>query len=109
MKIKLAVAAALLSASSLAIAAGDAGKGKALYAGCSGCHGADAMGNAALNAPRLAGQLEGYLVVQLNNFKAGIRGTADGDLGGAMMRPMASMLADDQAVQDVAAYLASLK
>jgi len=90
-------------------AAGDAAKGKALYVGCSGCHGADAMGNAALGAPRLAGQLEGYLVTQLKNFKTGIRGTAEGDTGGAMMAPMANLLPDDQAVEDVAAYLASLE
>ena len=66
------------------------------------------MGNAALNAPRLAGQLEAYLVVQLKNFKDGLRGTSQGDAGGAMMRPMVSLLRDDKAIEDVSAYLASL-
>ncbi len=87
---------------------GDASKGKALYGGCSGCHGADGMGNAGLQAPRLAGQKAWYTVTQLKNFKAGIRGTVEGDVGGAMMRPMASMLPDNQAIADVAAYLESL-
>jgi len=108
MKVKLVFAALLLTMSSFASAEGDAAKGETLFAGCAGCHGADAKGNAALSAPRLAGQLEGYLVTQLKNFKAGIRGTAEGDAGGALMRPMASLLADDQAIEDVAAYLASL-
>lgn len=108
MKLKIVIAALLMLSAGIAGAAGDAGKGKALYASCSGCHGADGMGVAALNAPRLAGQLEGYLVTQLNNFKSGIRGTVKGDAGGAMMAPMAAVLATDQAVEDVAAYLASL-
>ena len=102
------VAAGLILTASVSFAEGDPAKGRALYGGCAGCHGADAMGNAALNAPRLAGQLESYLVVQLNNFRAGIRGTAEGDAGGAMMRPMVSLLPDDQAIADVSAYLASL-
>ncbi|MBX2885777.1 MAG: c-type cytochrome [Granulosicoccus sp.] len=108
MRVKMAVVAVLMVSSSWVAAAGDPAKGKAFYASCAGCHGADGMGNAALNAPRLAGQLEGYLVTQLKNFKAGIRGTAEGDNGGAMMAPMAAMLATDQAIEDVAAYLAAL-
>jgi len=87
---------------------GNASAGKELYMGCSGCHGADAMGNDGLKAPRLAGQKAWYIVTQLNNFKAGLRGTISGDKGGAMMRPMASLLKSDQAVADVAAYLESL-
>lgn len=87
---------------------GDSVKGKALYVGCSGCHGADGMGNEALKAPRLAGQKAWYTSTQLKNFKSGLRGTISGDTGGAMMRPMASLLADDQAIADVSAYLESL-
>jgi cytochrome c553 len=44
----------------------------------------------------------------LNYFKEGVRGTAEGDTTGAMMRPMAMILADDAAVRNVSAYLASL-
>ena len=37
-------------------AAGNAEKGKALYAVCVACHGKDGAGNKALNSPRIAGQ-----------------------------------------------------
>ena len=41
-------------------AAGDPAKGKALYATCASCHGANGEGNQALNAPAIAGQKEWY-------------------------------------------------
>lgn len=102
----LSIAAATVLADSQLV--GDSEKGQALYVGCSGCHGADGMGNDALKAPRLAGQKAWYLATQLQNFKSGLRGTISGDTGGAMMRPMAGLLADDQAIADVAAYLEGL-
>ena len=88
--------------------AGDAAAGKAGYAVCQACHGANGEGSATANGPALAGLGEWYLVRQLNNFKQGIRGTHPEDALGAQMRPMAMMLADDTAVADVAAYIASL-
>jgi len=91
-----------------ASAAGDAEKGKGLFIICAACHGQNGEGNKALNAPANAGQNEWYVVRQLNNFRAGIRGTDPKDAFGAQMRPMAMSLADDQAVADVAAYIASL-
>ncbi len=87
---------------------GDAEKGKVLFAVCMACHGADGEGNAALNAPATGGQDEWYVVRQLNNFRAGVRGAHAGDIFGAQMRPMALTLANDQAVIDVAAYIATL-
>ncbi|MDP7614852.1 MAG: c-type cytochrome, partial [SAR324 cluster bacterium] len=51
-------------------AAGDAAKGKAAYAVCLACHGADGMGNKALNSPQIAGQSTWYLERQLKNFKS---------------------------------------
>ncbi|MBF0287949.1 MAG: c-type cytochrome [SAR324 cluster bacterium] len=91
-----------------ASAAGDAAKGKALFATCIACHGTDGAGNKALNAPAIAGQEEWYLERQLKNFKEGIRGADAKDVYGAQMRPMAMTLINDQAVADVAAYAASL-
>ena len=79
------------------------------YAICQACHGAQGEGNKALNAPKLAGQQDWYLVRQLQNFKAGIRGTHAKDMFGMQMRPMAMTLANDAAVNNVAAYIASLK
>jgi cytochrome c oxidase subunit 2 len=87
---------------------GDAAAGKALFAVCAGCHGANGEGNVATNAPRLSGQLPWYLERQLKDFKQGVRGTHDKDVYGKMMAPMAATLADDAAIANVAAYIATL-
>ena len=87
---------------------GDAAKGKAAYATCGACHGADGKGNEAMNAPALAGQADWYIVRQLQNYKSGLRGTDAKDTFGMQMRPMAMMLATDEAVNDIAAYIATL-
>ena len=91
-----------------ASAAGDPAKGKAAYAVCAACHGANGMGNKALNAPKIAGQEPWYLERQLKNFKAGVRGAHPKDPYGMQMRPMALTLANDQAVSDMAAFLSSM-
>ena len=91
-----------------AFAAGDADRGKALYAVCATCHGAAAQGMQEMNAPALAGREEWYLIRQLQNFKSGIRGSNPKDTYGLQMAPMAQVLADQQAIEDVAAYLRSL-
>lgn len=82
--------------------------GKASYATCIACHGADGRGNQALSAPPLIGQHDWYLVSQLQKFKSGLRGTAPGDATGATMRPMAMSLADEAAVRNVVAYINTL-
>ena len=88
-------------------AAGDAAKGKGAYAVCLACHGADGMGNKALNAPQIAGQSTWYLERQLKNFKPGIRGANSKDTYGMQMRPMAMSLKDAQSIKDLATYVAS--
>ena len=88
--------------------AGDPGKGKGLYATCAACHGAKGEGNKALNAPGLSMLQDWYIVRQVQNYKAGIRGADAKDSFGAQMRPMAATLANDQAIQDVAAYIVSM-
>ena len=91
-----------------AYADGDATKGKAAYAVCAACHGANGMGNKALNSPQIAGQEPWYLERQLNNFKGGLRGANAKDPYGMQMRPMALTLANDEAVSDMAAYVSSM-
>ncbi len=86
---------------------GDAGRGQAGYAVCSGCHGMDAAGNQAVNAPSLRTS-DWYLYRQLQNFKAGVRGTNPVDTFGIAMRPMAMTLPNDEAMRDVVAYIMSL-
>ena len=87
---------------------GDAEAGRALYASCSSCHGANGEGSPTLGAPALAGQNDWYLVTQLQNFKAGYRGSAPGDTYGAQMIPMAASLADDTAIRNVVSYINTL-
>ena len=63
MKIIFAVGLTLIHGIGLALnayAVGDATKGKAAYAVCAACHGANGMGNKALNAPKIAGQEPWY-------------------------------------------------
>jgi len=89
-------------------APGDAGAGKQLYAVCAACHGVQAEGNPALNAPKLSGQGDWYLQRQLKYFKNGARGTHEKDVFGKMMAPMAATLADDTAIDNVSAYIKTL-
>jgi cytochrome c oxidase subunit 2 len=87
---------------------GDAQKGQALYAACAQCHGAAGEGNQALNAPRLRDTSDWYLQSALERFKAGIRGSNPKNPNGIVMRGMSMMLADDQAIKDVVAYITTL-
>lgn len=86
----------------------DPAAGQALYAVCAACHGAQGEGNAALNAPKLAGHGAWYLARQLLNYKQGARGAHSNDVYGKVMAPMAATLADDAAIANVAAYIGSL-
>jgi cytochrome c oxidase subunit 2 len=108
LKATVAIAAFVSLFATSAFAAGDAERGKTLFATCGACHGANAEGMEALNAPKLAGQEEWYVIRQLKNFKDGIRGTNPKDTFGMQMAPMAMTLPNEQAMEDVAAYIKSL-
>jgi cytochrome c oxidase subunit 2 len=86
--------------------AGDPVAGQATFALCSTCHGAHGEGNQQLNAPKLSGQAGWYLARQLRAFKQGVRGA--GDPIAAQMAPMAATLADEAAIRNVVAYIATL-
>jgi cytochrome c oxidase subunit 2 len=88
---------------------GDAAAGQVAYAACAACHGADGKGMEAMNAPNLTLQQDWYVVRQLDNFKSAVRGAHAADTFGAQMAPMALLLADEQAMKDVAAYIATLR
>ena len=79
-----------------------------LFAVCAACHGAQAEGNPAMNAPKLSGQADWYLRRQLHLFKSGARGTHEKDVFGKTMAPMAATLADDAAIDNVVAYIKTL-
>jgi cytochrome c oxidase subunit 2 len=87
---------------------GDPAVGQALYGVCSACHGAQAEGNPALNAPKLSGQGDWYLKRELQLFKSGARGTHEKDTFGKVMAPMAATLADEAAIDNVVAYIRTL-
>jgi cytochrome c553 len=91
-----------------AIEGGDAQKGAALYTPCAACHGPDGGGNEAVKAPPLRGASDWYLLSSLEKFKAGIRGSNPQNVNAALMRGMAQMLTDQQAMKDVVAYIESL-
>ncbi len=71
---------------------------------CTTCHGVDGIGNIAVEAPRLAGMEAWYLKRQLENFRAGIRGTHEEDIQGIAMRPMAAKLTD-ASIADIVAWV----
>jgi len=91
------------------VTGGDAVKGAALYATCQQCHGAAGEGKQLLNAPRLAGTSDWYLVTELQEYKQGIRGSNPLNGPAVLMRGMSNMLANDQAIRDVVAHIVTLK
>jgi cytochrome c553 len=76
---------------------------------CAVCHGANGEGNPALDAPRISGLGAWYVARQLDNFRSGVRGSSDEDRYGTQMRAIALTLEDDEAIADLAAYLAELQ
>ena len=61
-----------------------------------------------MDAPRLSGTNDWYLMRQLTNYKQGIRGSHPSDLYGKQMNLITGMLRSDQAVKDVVAYINTL-
>jgi cytochrome c oxidase subunit 2 len=88
---------------------GNVKAGASRYVICAYCHGAEGQGIEAMNAPRLAGMTDWYLAHQLNNFKQGIRGEHPEDYYGKQMGYMGRILQNDQAVNDVIAYINTLQ
>lgn len=75
---------------------------------CNACHGLRAEGNPLLEAPRLAGTSDAYLLRQLEAFQTGLRGSSASDRFGRQMALMARTLPDDKTRRDVVAYVRSL-
>ncbi len=84
--------------SSVSFASGDAEAGQAKAAVCMGCHGADGNSLMAMY-PKIAGQGEGYLIKQLQDFKSGARPSA-------MMAGFVATLSEDD-MSDLAAHFSS--
>jgi cytochrome c oxidase subunit 2 len=87
---------------------GDPIAGQAGYAVCAACHGMQGEGNPAMNGPKLTGQSTWYLRRQIDAYKRGHRGTHPDDVYGRQMAPMVATLVNQQAVDNVVAYIRSL-
>ncbi len=106
--ITLFVSALLVSISLPASAGPDLKKGAEVFEDvCAMCHGEQGQGGEDFEAPKLAGQFDWYLITQLENFRAGIRGTHADDENGQVMRPMA-MAIPEGSIEDVVAYILTL-
>ncbi len=95
-------------AAAIAALPGNPAKGKGTYMTCMACHGMKAEGQRMFNSPRLAMQEPWYIKRQLLKFKEGVRGAHPQDVTGMQMAPMAKMLFNEEAVDNVVAYLATL-
>ena len=96
---------------------GDPARGLKLYTEeilCSQCHGSAGQGlrepyGKGSDAPRLAGQHDWYLIRQLKNFKAGVRGDPR-DRFAMEMRVKAKIeISGDRDIRDLAAYLSNIE
>ena len=87
---------------------GNVARGEEIFITCKSCHGAEGQGIWSLNAPRLSGMNDWYVARQLKNYKQGIRGSHPQDLYGKQMTLMAGVLRDDQAINDLVAYINTL-
>ena len=87
---------------------GNVDRGEKLYAVCAYCHGKEAEGIQAINAPRMAGMTDWYLQDQLKNFREGIRGGHPQDFYGMQMGFMGRNLQTDEQINDVIAYINTL-
>lgn len=83
-----------------AATAGDAKAGRAKAQMCQACHGIDGMSKVP-DAPNIAGQVEGYLVAQLQAFKSGARKSE-------AMSLVASGLSSDD-IDNLAAWYSSIE
>ena len=102
---KAAAASAAAAASEAVAAATESGPdGKAIFAKCAGCHGADGKTKAMGKAPVLAGQSATDLESKIAAYKAGTRN--EHGMGMLMKGQVASM--SDADIKAVAAYIAGL-
>lgn len=75
---------------------------------CSACHGSNALGNEALEAPALAGLNDWYVLSQYEKFRGGLRGAHPEDRWGVQMVRLAPAISDNDILESIAAYLATL-
>ncbi|WP_206483691.1 c-type cytochrome [Thalassotalea sp. G2M2-11] len=98
---------AKLSPQTTQTSSGDLMNGSRYFqAKCGACHGGQAQGNEAFNAPKLAGQNLAYLKRQMNNFVSGVRGSHAEDKLGRQMAMMAKTTTGKE-LDDILHYIAT--
>ena len=75
---------------------------------CTSCHGVEGRGDEGLQAPRLAGIEDWYLIRQLENFRNEIRGVHQGDIDGADMRAAVATLSDED-ISSIVEWVSTLE
>ncbi len=95
----------LLAYVALAVAAHAADSEDFTY--CMTCHGTEALGNAAIQAPKIAGMEKWYIEAQLAAFRAGWRGADPADMPGHEMRPVAGELPNEASTARAAQFVAT--
>ena len=98
--VNLLALASLLLTGGRAAHAGDAKAGAAKAMMCQACHGLDGLSKAP-DSPNIAGQVESYLVAQLQAFKTGVR------KNDAMSAVTPSL--SDTDIEDLAAYFSAIE
>ena len=98
--VQLLASASLFVAASSASHAADAKAGRAKAMMCQACHGLDGLSKTP-DAPNIAGQIEPYLVTQMQAFKSGTRKND-------AMSVVAPSLSDKD-IEDLAAYFAAIE
>ena len=98
--VQLLVPACLLLAGGSVSQAGDVKAGRAKAMMCQACHGLDGLSKTP-DAPNIAGQIEPYLVTQLQAFKTGARKSD-------AMSVVAPSLSDKD-IEDLATYFAAIE
>ena len=95
----LAPAGVLLAGGGLSHA-GDVKAGRAKAMMCQACHGLDGLSKTP-DAPNIAGQIESYLVAQLQAFKTGLR---KNEAMSVVTPPLS-----DKDIEDLAAYFSAIE
>jgi cytochrome c oxidase subunit 2 len=89
---------------------GDVANGYEIYdRNCAACHLDNGDGTWYTDAPKLAGMSDWYFVTQISNFRAGIRGLHPSDDYGEQMVGMATAMSGLEEIEDVAAYINTLR
>lgn len=96
--------------SAITLTDGDPARGMRIYqANCASCHGDDAKGSWATDAPALAGMDDWYMATQLQHYRDGIRGDHRDDDYGYQMTSMVKAMRTQQQQNDVISYINTLR